>query len=217
MKVSTELLRTWFDEFNREYFSSSLPEPRFVTGNARTQLGAMAYKWKSCMGRKRYYDYTIRISNYYDFDEKQFKNVLLHEMIHYYIVVKGINDTSSHGVVFRRIMNRMNACGWNISVRTDTKDCTVAGRKGTGNETLLVMAVVTYTGKHLLSVVNPAYARRIDKIMKLSREVKSYAFYTSCDSFFSSFPKVRSPRGRLVSPSLFKEKVDAMSRTDVRG
>lgn len=217
MKVSAKLLRTWFDEFNREYFSSSLPEPRFVTGNARTQLGAMAYKWKSTMGIKKYYGYTIRISNYYDADEKQFKNVLLHEMIHYYIIIKRIKDTSSHGVVFRRIMNEMNARGWNISVRTDTRNWTVAGNNNTKHETFLVLAAVTYTGRHLLAVVNPAYARRIDKIMKLSREVKSYAFYTSCDSFFSSFPKVRSPRGRLVSLSLFKEKVDAMSRTDVKG
>lgn len=215
MKVSTEILRTWFDEFNRKYFDSSLPEPRFVTGNARTQLGAMAYKWKSTMGFRKYYDYTIRISNYYDADEKHFKNVLLHEMIHYYIVIKKIKDNSSHGVVFHRIMNRLNASGWNISVRTDTKNWAVAGRRDRKNETFLVLAVITDKGKHLLSVVSPAYAGRIDRIIRQSHEIRSYAFYTSCDSFFSSFPKVRSPRGRIVSPSLFMEKVGAMNRTDV--
>ncbi|WP_288318009.1 SprT-like domain-containing protein [Xylanibacter caecicola] len=217
MKVSTILLKTWFDEFNREYFHSSLPVPKFVIGNARTQLGAMAYKWKSVMGRKEYYGYTIRISNYYDADEKQFKNVLLHEMIHYYIVIKGIKDTSSHGVVFRRIMNEMNARGWNITVRTDTRNWNVAGKSSTKGETFLVLAAVTHAGKHLLSVVNPAYARRIERIMKLSQEVKWHAFYTSCDSFFSSFPKVRSPRGRIVSPAVFMKKTDAMNRTDFKG
>ena len=45
---------------------------------------------------------------------------------------------------------------------------------------VLANGINTLAGRHLLSVVNPAYARRIDKIMKLSREVKSYAFYTSC-------------------------------------
>lgn len=215
MKVSKEQLSTWFDEFNAEYFNSSLPEPKFVTGNAKTQLGAMAYKWKSVMGMKKCYGYTIRISNYYDAGEKQFKNVLLHEMIHHYIVVKGIKDTSSHGVVFRRIMNKLNACGWNISIRTNTKGWAVAGKEGHRHETFLILAAVTSTGKHILSVVNPAYAKRIDRMMKLSHEVKSYSFYTSCDSFFSSFPKVRSPRGRVVTVSLFIEKVRAMNKTDV--
>lgn len=208
MSVSTDILRTWFEEFNRDYFNSSLPEPKITTGKSRTQLGTMGYKWKSVMGFKKYYDYTIRISNYYDVSEIQFKNVLLHEMIHYYIVFMKINDTSSHGIIFRRIMNRINSQGWNISVRTDTRAWKVADDKNTVHEKFVVLAVVTNTGKHILSVVSPGYVHRLGSILRISHDVKSYAFYTSCDKYFSSFPKVRSPRGRVVSPSLFMEKTE---------
>ena len=215
MQVTTEILKSWFNEFNRNYFGSALPEPAFAVGKARTQLGAMAYKWKSVMGFRKYYGYTIRISNYYDAGEEQFKNVLLHEMIHYYIVFKGIKDTSSHGVVFRRMMASLNARGWAISVRTDTGGWAVAGKGRVSKERYIVLAAVLSSGKCLLTVVSPGNSRRLGTVMKMSREVSSHAFYVTGDSFFATFPKVRSPRGRIVSRAMFDKKTGEMTRIEL--
>ena len=36
------------------------------------------------------------------------ENVVVHEMIHYYIHYNNIQDTSAHGAVFRKMMNDIN-------------------------------------------------------------------------------------------------------------
>lgn len=173
-------------------------------------MGAMAYKWTATAGIRKYYGYTIRISNYYDASEKQFKSTLLHEMIHYYIAVKKIKDTSSHGVVFRRMMKALNTHGWDIGIKANTIGWEKAGDTGSRKEQYLVMAVVTRDGRYMLTVVNPGYAKSIDKGLRQLREVKWHAFYITEDRFFSSFPKVRSLRGRIVTHGLFEEKTGSM-------
>ena len=88
MQVNVELLKEWFADFNVRYFGGSLPVPAFAVGRSRTQLGCMSCKVRRRMFSKSYTDYTIRLSNYYDADERHFKNVLLHEMIHLCITVE---------------------------------------------------------------------------------------------------------------------------------
>ena len=51
------------------------------------------------------------------------KNILLHEMIHFYIAFKNIKDKSAHGPVFKRLMNQFNQeFGWELTVSVNTKD-----------------------------------------------------------------------------------------------
>ena len=44
MTLTTDILRTWFRQFNTDYFGSELPMPRIVLSKARTRLGTMACK-----------------------------------------------------------------------------------------------------------------------------------------------------------------------------
>ena len=49
------------------------------------------------------------------------EDVVIHEMIHLYIAFNGIKDSSSHGSVFRKMMNDINLKhGRNITVSTRT-------------------------------------------------------------------------------------------------
>lgn len=203
MRVSTEYLRSRFGTFNAEYFGGALPEPRFVVSNSRTILGQFSCrrerKWP--FGRTRMTDYTIKVSGYYDMTERDCDNVLLHEMIHYRIAFGGLRDTSPHGQVFRREMARLNACGWNISVSTRTRQWAVAERNRRGPYT--VLALTTTDGRRMLSVANPAYAARIDSIAARSAAVRERAWYVSDDDYFASFPRARSLRGRIVDSAEF--------------
>ena len=53
-------------------------------------------------------------------DENDFIEIMVHEMIHYYIAWNGIKDNGSHGNVFLKMANEMkNKYGLNI---TKTKD-----------------------------------------------------------------------------------------------
>lgn len=211
MQVTLQQLREWFAVFNQRYFEGKLIEPRFAVGKSRTRLGSLSWKVhrKLLFGVKC--DYTIRLSNYYDVEECDFKNVLLHEMIHLYIEAQHVKDTSSHGVVFRRMMRIINEDGWNITVsgRIDNEKRAESVRK---KRSRVVLAVTTTSGKCLLSVVNPHYVRKINVAMLTARDIRSYSWYVSADDYFSSFPIVRSPKGRIVPPEVFAEKMSSMQQ-----
>ncbi len=214
MKLNLQFIRYNFDRFNRDYFDEKLPVPKFAIGKAKMVLGSLNYKHKvSIFGTKRY-DYTIRLSSYYEQDERMYLNVLLHEMIHYYIDYNNIRDTSMHGKVFRKIMNDLNKTyGWQMSVSTKIRNMTVVEEKPL--VTRLVLAAITKNNDYYLSVVNPRYAQNVDKAFCLSMNIKSHSWYIAKDKYFNSFRMVRSPRARRVSKDVFEEKIKTLTPFDL--
>lgn len=215
MQIDTATMARWFDEFNRLYFSDRLPVPRFATGRSRHALGTMVTKTDRRLLAITRKSYTIRLSNYYDMPEKEFQNVLLHEMIHLYIAAEGLKDTSSHGRLFRREMQRINAFGWNIrvSIRTGGE---IKARKPEKTRQRLVLALTLKDGRHVLSVVNPHYIKALTARLVLADDIKTYAWYVTSDAYFSGFPAVRSMKGRFVEASFFEEMVRKLTPLKAR-
>jgi len=214
MQVTKEHLKAWFDELNDQYFSGELPMPRLEVGNSRTRLGSMSCKWRRSLCNKRHYDHCIRLSNYYDISEEAFRNVLLHEMIHYYISVKGLKDTSAHGAIFRRIMSSLNAQGWHIEVH-GSGSLPIAERNSKKKHTYIVAAITASNGAKLLTVVSGSYVNAVNKALKNSPEIASLSWYTTSDNTFSTWPKVRSPRAKRVSKAMFEELTNRMTPLNV--
>ncbi|MDY4038585.1 MAG: SprT-like domain-containing protein [Prevotella sp.] len=216
MQIDKEWLGHWFDRFNHDYFADRLPRPRLSVGRSRTRLGSMTCRRQIRMLRTVRTDYAIRLSNYYDQSERQFQNVLLHEMIHYDLAYSGQRDSSPHGPLFRSRMNELNRLhGWEITVTTSVCGLRVVGGM-TKRKTYLVLALTMQTGHRVLSVVNPRYARHIDQILRTASDVTDHGWYTSSDTYFAVFPCVRSPRGHRVPPALFDEKVSRMTPFSLR-
>ena len=207
--VEVSQLRDWFTVFNKTYFGGALPEPAFAVGRSRTRLGSLSWRYKRVLLSRRPYGYVIRISNYYDLDERRLKSVLLHEMIHLHIVSKGLRDTSPHGVLFRKEMDAINADGWLISVSAKMK-AAACGKGVAGKRSRVVLAVRMSDGRCLLSVVNPRYVGRIDSVVRRSAGVAASAWYVSDDGYFADFPAVRSPKGRVVPADTFARLVGLM-------
>lgn len=215
MQASVNQLKEWFSSFNERYFDGELPMPVIAVGNSRTRLGSMSWRRRKRQLFKSDDSYVIRVSNYFDMDETHYKNVLLHEMIHLCIVHRKIRDTSAHGVVFRKMMESINADGWHVTVsaRMDGN----ARRNGTQKKRQrLILATVTTGGKHILSVVNPRYAAAVGKAIGASREIVSLSWYVSDDDYFAPFPVVRTPKGRVVAPGLYAEMTARMKKTELR-
>ena len=216
MQIDTLWMKTNFMRFNTQYFDGVLPLPRLRTGWSRTQLGTMSCKRKTSWGRTKLYDFTISLSNYYDQTEHQFQSVLLHEMIHLSIAVSGVKDTSSHGVVFRGLMKRLNRDGWDIQIMTKTRDYTKAY---TGTATVIaqyiVLALEMNDGKRFLSSVNPKFVRDINQQLRTIPQISHFAWFTTSDRWFETMPKVRSLRGRRVTAEVFQTKTQAMKPISV--
>lgn len=212
MQIDIIWLRDNFRLFNKQYFDDKLPEPRFFIGRSKSQLGSLSFKRGLILGRQLFSRgnsanaFTLSISNFYDQTEYQFRNVLLHEMIHLSIAVSGVKDTSPHGVVFRGMMSRLNREGWNIQVMTKMEGTKKAY---TGSKTIIrqyiVLAIETANGKRYLSSVNPRFAREINAKIQRVKEVSLFRWYTTDNHWFENMPRVRSLRGRSVDEATYRK------------
>lgn len=218
MQIDIIWLRDNFRQFNKQYFGDKLPEPRFFIGRSRSQLGSLSYKRGLILGRQLFSRgnsanaFTLSISNFYDQTEYQFRNVLLHEMIHLSIAASGVKDSSPHGVVFRGMMARLNHEGWDIHVMTKMEGVKKAY---TGSKTIirqfLVLAIETTNGKRYLSSVNPKFAREINQRISEAKGITAYRWYTTDNRWFENMPRVRSLRGRLVETATFEKLTTSMT------
>lgn len=212
MTLTTDILRTWFRQFNADYFGGELPMPRLALSKARTRLGTMACKCRRRLLKRVYTDFTIRISTYYACSEREYQETLLHEMIHYHIIYNQLKDTSPHGPLFRSIMQRLNSeHGWHITVSSSMRGHAVADTQSARKvSTYVVLAIQMGDGRRMLSVVSPRSARRIDLMARSVREIADHRWYMTQDGYFVDFPKVRSLRARLVTREVYEQKTAAM-------
>lgn len=214
-------MEEWFKRFDQEYFGGKLPLPELGLTRAKTRLGQLAFKRSSRWGRTKLYDFKLSMSTYYDMTDKQAKSVLLHEMIHYIIGYTGLKDTAPHGVVFRGMMDSLNRkYGWDIRVMTSTKgwkvsENVVARKKAAGPQTYLILAVEMKDGKHFLSRVSPRFARSLERQLLTAKEVSSYSWYTTQESYFADFPQVRSLRGRRITKVDFEKLRNVLTPFDM--
>lgn len=221
MIVTVEWMERWFGEFNQAYFDGKLPMPLLGLSRAKTRLGQMAFKRATRWGRTKLYDFKISMSTYYDMTDRQAKSVLLHEMIHYAIAYTGLRDTSSHGVVFRGMMDNLNRkYGWDIRVMTSTKGWKVSEQikaKQTlrGPQTYLMLAIEMHDGKYYLSRVNPNFSSGIERKIRTVREVRHHQWYTTQESYFEDYPQVRSLRGRRISKADYSKLHHVLQETEI--
>ena len=214
-------MEEWFKRFDQEYFGGKLPLPELGLTRAKTRLGQLAFKRSSRWGRTKLYDFKLSMSTYYDMTDKQAKSMLLHEMIHYIIGYTGLKDTAPHGVVFRGMMDNLNRKhGWDIRVMTSTKgwkvsENVVARKKAAGPQTYLILAVELKDGKHFLSRVSPRFARSLERQLLTAKEVSSYGWYTTQESYFEDFPQVRSLRGRRITKGDFEKLRNVLTPFDM--
>ena len=123
-----------FWECNRLYFDHQLRTPKFGLMHSYRTLGKFAYQWgeKNKPVKKRHM--AILMSDYFDFDEETFRNIMVHEMIHYYLYLNDPSEcsafshflrlfgfkSSDHGPEFMAMAQKLNEqYGLNITVTYD--------------------------------------------------------------------------------------------------
>ena len=114
MVVTREWLVENYNKYNNLIFNGGLPslergQNQWVNfdlkvNNSRVYLGQFCQRKRGFFGDM---NYTIKISRYYDRDEKGLIDTLVHEMIHYYIMSNNLQDDSLHGTIFRKKMENV--------------------------------------------------------------------------------------------------------------
>ena len=116
--VTIPYIQRKFDDFNRQYFANQLPPIPIKLSNAKTFLGKVCFRKarRLCSRKWHFSDFVLRINTRIDLPEDVIEDIILHEMIHYYIAVNQLQDSSAHGRLFRAEMERLNAVGRNIRI-----------------------------------------------------------------------------------------------------
>lgn len=192
MIATVEYVERCFDEFNRQMFGGALPKLPVVMSRSRSYLGACVFKRRrSILGKVRFYDFKLRISNRLDLPENVIDDVIIHEMIHYYIGVNQLNDTSAHGRLFRQMMNSINErYGRHVSISHKLTP-EQSGSLDDGKRRWRVVAVLRLADGRVGVKVLPHIVQRIVAYFNAadkSPEVADVRICFSDDTFFGKFP-----------------------------
>lgn len=202
MKPDLAYIKDRFRYFNSRIFVSPLPEPKFQISDAATHAGMFVGKY-----RADGYPATvppeccIRISRRHDLEPTVLDDVLIHEMIHYWLWYNKKRDTAPHGVLFLRLMNEINRrFSRNITVShritAESRDSDrkvkphyiLVTRWKDGFEGLTPMARTRIFDMHDVFLRNP--------------DVVEMKWYFTMDPYFNRFRSFLTPKYYLLSDEM---------------
>lgn len=192
MKPTLQYVKDKFREYNQLFFKGSLPELPIELSDAKGFIGVCKYKKRRLEdGTIELYNFRLSINTRIDLPEEEIQDTIIHEMIHYFIGINRLEDSSSHGPVFQHMMKSINEqYGRHITI----------SHKGTKEEAeeavdkrakWHVIAVVTYYGGRKGIKVLPRVVERIlayNKGVSTAPGVENIDFFMSNDPFFNRFP-----------------------------
>jgi len=193
MIPTLKYVREKIEFFNERYFNGELPPILIKLTRARTRLGSFkCLTRKNPDGTREVIHRELRVSARLDLPENEIEDIIIHEMIHYYINYKGIKDSSSHGEEFKKIMNRINEMdGRNIVVsRLTTK-------RDLDLDTHLTLHLIILTdipgGGMGITVCAKTKVFVIWTCISLMSKVRIRGFYGTYDPYFNRFRHSRKP------------------------
>ncbi len=120
MNIDKFVIFADFTKYNNEYFGGVLPYPEFVIGHGYFTMGHF-----TCLLDEydEPYNQKIEISDRFDYTESQLRDIIVHEMIHYYLVWTKEDLHANHGKAFKRKAKELNEkYGLNITPRINTEN-----------------------------------------------------------------------------------------------
>lgn len=192
MEVTIEYIKERFDCFNALCFGGKLPSVPIRLSNAKSFLGMCKYKKRrDAMGNEVKYDFVLCINTRIDLPEDQVEDTIIHEMIHYYIGVNQLGDTSPHGRLFRQLMSDINLRhGRHITVSHRSTPQQREQAIDKRRRWHMVAVVELTTGKTGIKVL-PRIIQRITTYYNMalqSPQVASVKLFMTDDPFFNRYP-----------------------------
>ena len=116
MEICENDIFEYFCKYNDKFFGGILPIPNCVVRHSYRTLGYYHCDRDGYGG----YTHTIEISDNYDYYKGQFRDILMHEMIHYYLFYTGADKRCRHGKKFKQMAKDFNQrYGMDINRRAD--------------------------------------------------------------------------------------------------
>jgi hypothetical protein len=190
-------------------FAGQLPYIPIFLSDAKTFLGKCCFKKRKLEnGKMEYFDFSLRINTRLDLPEREVEDTIIHEMIHYFIAYKNLEDATSHGPIFQHIMNSINEkYGRNLSISYKSSDEEKEVLVDKKQHYHVVAVVVFHNGRSGIKVLPRIIQRIVNYYNNISRqkEIAVVRLYMSNDVFFNRFPNSSSLRVHYVDAEVIKE------------
>lgn len=205
MRPTVEFLEDRFACFNEQCFGGELPQVRLRVSTARTYLGQLRYQRKrQLFGGTRITDLEIAVSRRYDLPQSEVEDTLLHEMIHLYILIKNLRDESTHGPVFRKLMNAINQrFGRHITVshrRTEEEM-----NQDTQRRAHYVCVSLLHDGRVGVTLTTAAHIYKLWHAIASFAPVRSVRWYVTTDPWFNRFRRSRTVKIYAADPAALNQ------------
>lgn len=203
-------MQTWFKEFNEQVFRNELPTVKISFNNTRRQLGQ--FYWGNGRG------IGIKISLFWDRNEEQYRNCLLHEMCHLYCYHQGWLH-EGHGSRWKqvaayatrktglKIQRCENIQGWEVASGNEEKMQTVKAKK----EAPAVLVDLDYGKYHFVVKTTTKVLQSNDSTdwdCKLKTSAKSWRVVISDAPLFRRYQTSRSiHRGYRYEPFEYEKNI----------
>ena len=127
MEINRTTIYASFHLYNFDYFGNKLPAPNFKVRHSYRTLGYFSCEYDL---DGNMFNQTIEVSDNYDYTESQLRDIVVHEMIHYYLAYMGIDPQCHHGREFNKMADEFNRkYGMNITSRIDLTPYTIKSGK----------------------------------------------------------------------------------------
>lgn len=193
MRATLQFLETCFDRFNKDIFLNTLPRPMMHISSARSFMGQFKTERHGGLLRGSKEMYHLTLSNRYDLKESVLEDVVIHEMIHFFIHYKKLKDSSSHGPQFRKLMNEINrGHGRKITV---SHRCTKEELESDSAKAHSIVCLCTMTdGRRLVCRVSQSKVFEIHRAFKEWDKVAREEWFWVYGSYFNRYRRVLTPR-----------------------
>ncbi len=219
MDVTTDYVKQKFEEFNNLCFEGKLKPLPFRMSNARTFLGMVKFKRKLNFDATwHYYDFEFVISQKCENtgSEQEVEDVIIHEMIHYYILSNQLHDNGPHGDIFKRMMRDINA-RYNRHVTISHKKSREESDKDTELRQHIICVVHFRSGKLGIAVVARTRIFELWDKMRLFPDVAEVKWYYTIAPFFNRYPRITKPKLYAISQADLDEHLTTAVRLVRRG
>ena len=205
MKPTLKYLEQKFDYFSQLCFNGELVRPVIKLNTRRIGLGYTRCRI-TCDSDGNEIDrfIWIEISVRFDLPEEEYIDTLVHEMIHYYIMVNRLTDDGEHGTLFMaKAQEITQKYGIKVTVAYEPNEETLIST--IDRNRIVCVAKSSKNGQTLCAVVARSRLFELWKAFEETDELTDVCWYISNRAIFGSVPTI-------ISPQLFQIEPEAIQR-----
>lgn len=208
LDLSKVNLKSEYNKYNSMLFNNEAPNIPLTWSNRKGALGHVSFMRNRNTGEIKIKK--LAITTFYDLTYRIFKNTLVHEMIHAYLLGKGIIDGWSrfapdpHGQHFHRLADKFNSMdlGFNITKENTDKLQLSAKTKQNAKEVVAVFLNIDGRPNVLITSPNVFYKEgEVESLSRLFQNIISRGKYRNVDI---TFVKSKNPELIGVAPTVRK-------------